>query len=148
MNVHTRLLVDDYEGCFRFYHDVLGLQAAFGNETSEYADFAAGNSSFSLFLRPAMELVVGAPPELTIGPDRDRVVMVFAVDDLELAVHQLERKGANFVTGIETRPDWGIRTAHLRDPDGNLVELNVQLPHDQWSEELREEAHGVEGDAG
>lgn len=25
-------------------------------------------------------------------------------------------------------PDWGIRTAHLRDPDGNLIEINQPLP--------------------
>ena len=148
MNVHTRLLVDDYEGCFRFYRDVLGLQVSFGDEHSGYADFTVGDSSFSLFVRVAMEEVIGAPPELTGGVERDRVVLVLGVDDLEATVSGLERKGANFVLGIESRPDWGIRTAHLRDPDGNLVELNVQLPQDQWSDDLRQEAHGVEGDAG
>lgn len=24
-------------------------------------------------------------------------------------------------------PDWGIRTAHLRDPDGHLIELDAPL---------------------
>jgi lactoylglutathione lyase len=148
MNVHTRLLVDDYEGCFRFYRDVLGLEVSFGDENSGYADFAAGDSSFSLFIRAAMEEVVGVLPDLAPGVERDRVVLVVGVDDLEATVLRLERKGANFALGIQSRPDWGIRTAHLRDPDGNLVELNVQLPHEQWSDDLREEAHGVEGDAG
>jgi catechol 2,3-dioxygenase-like lactoylglutathione lyase family enzyme len=25
------------------------------------------------------------------------------------------------------RPEWGIRTAHFRDPDGNLIEINQPL---------------------
>jgi len=36
-------------------------------------------------------------------------------------------------------PDYGIRSAHLRDPDGNLIKIYTQLPKPRWSKELREE---------
>jgi catechol 2,3-dioxygenase-like lactoylglutathione lyase family enzyme len=31
------------------------------------------------------------------------------------------------VTQPQDRPDWGIRTAHFRDPDGNLIEIYNNL---------------------
>ena len=34
---------------------------------------------------------------------------------------------------------WGIRAAHLRDPDGNLIEINELLSPEEWSRDLREE---------
>jgi catechol-2,3-dioxygenase len=33
-----------------------------------------------------------------------------------------------------------MRSAYLRDPDGNLIELTGDLPRDDWSPELREAA--------
>jgi hypothetical protein len=29
---------------------------------------------------------------------------------------------------IVDRPDWGIRFVHLRDPAGNLIEVNCPIP--------------------
>jgi hypothetical protein len=52
----------------------------------------------------------------------------------------LKARGAQFVADLTDRPDWGIRTAHLRDPDGNLIELNSPLPREQWADELADEA--------
>lgn len=36
--------------------------------------------------------------------------------------------GAAFETEPTTYRGWGIRAAHLRDPDGNLIEINELLP--------------------
>jgi catechol 2,3-dioxygenase-like lactoylglutathione lyase family enzyme len=144
MHVHVRVLVDDFTGCVRFYRDVLGLELVFGDEEGGYADFRAGDGSFALFLRAEMEAAVGDPPELTEGIDRDRVVVVLGVENLEETVETLTLKGANFTTQIVDHPEWGIRTAHLRDPDGNLVELNTPLPGDVPPVDQ----HGVQGDAG
>jgi lactoylglutathione lyase len=33
---HVRLLVDDYDACFRFYRDMLGLEPTFGDEASHW----------------------------------------------------------------------------------------------------------------
>jgi hypothetical protein len=37
-----------------------------------------------------------------------------------------------------------IRTAHLRDPDGTLIEINCPLPQEEWAEGLREESRKYE----
>lgn len=148
MNVHARLLVDDYEGCFRFYHEVLGLTVTWGDETSGYADFSAGEGSFSLFVRAEMEMAVSAPPELTGGLERDRVVVVLGVPDLDGTVEGLRKRGVNFLTDVADQPGWGIRVAHLRDPDGNLVELNAPLGAAPSGGGTALDAHGVQGDAG
>lgn len=36
-------------------------------------------------------------------------------------------------------PDWGIRAAHVRDPDGNLIEIENEMPKGEWSQELLKE---------
>jgi lactoylglutathione lyase len=148
MNMHMRLLVDDYEGCFRFYRDVMGLDVTFGDETSGYADFALGATSFSLFLRSEMEQSVGALQGVTAEAERDRVVLVFGVTDLDACVRQLQSRGARIAVPMTEHPEWGIRTAHLRDPDGNLIELNVPFAGEAMSAAPAVEAHGVQGDAG
>jgi hypothetical protein len=36
--------------------------------------------------------------------------------------------------------DWGIRSAYLRNPDGNLIELSGALDRHKWSAGLEEAA--------
>ncbi|MBI0583148.1 MAG: hypothetical protein ISF22_02865 [Methanomassiliicoccus sp.] len=33
----------------------------------------------------------------------------------------------------------GIRAAHLRDPDGNLIEISMPMPREGWTAELKED---------
>jgi catechol 2,3-dioxygenase-like lactoylglutathione lyase family enzyme len=42
------------------------------------------------------------------------------VDEL---YYHLKEKNAIIVTQPMDRPEWGLRTAHFRDPDGNLIEI-------------------------
>jgi predicted enzyme related to lactoylglutathione lyase len=74
------------------------------------------------------------------SPSQDRVALIFSVDDLDASVAKMEPHGVALVATPQDRPGWGIRTAHLRDPDENLIELNVPLAGDQWSEDMAEEA--------
>ena len=75
-------------------------------------------------------------------------MLVFEATDLDSTVEALKARGADFVAELQDRPDWGIRTAHLRDPEGNLIELNEPLPEAQWSDELVDEAVRYTGQAG
>jgi len=61
------------------------------------------------------------------------------VKDIETSVDELREKGVVFINEIHDRPDWGIRVAHFRDPDGNLIEINTPLSKEEWSNELRSE---------
>jgi catechol 2,3-dioxygenase-like lactoylglutathione lyase family enzyme len=43
------------------------------------------------------------------------------------AYSDLSGKGVVFITGPHDRPEWGIRVAHFRDPDGTLIEVYQSL---------------------
>jgi lactoylglutathione lyase len=118
----VRLLVDRYDECFRFYRDTLGLPPTFGDESSGYANFRAGEAQLALFERTEQGEVVG------LQLPGDRAVVVFAVEDVDA---QAERLRDHVVAGPTDRRDWGIRVLYLRDPDGNLVELNQQIPMEE-----------------
>lgn len=138
---HVRLLVNDFDTCFRFYRDVMGFEVQWGAEGSGYADFRGrGEAMVALFSRQGVAATLGIgelPPEAGC---QDRAMLVFEAADLDSTVEALIARGADFVAGLQDRPDWGIRTAHLRDPEGNLIELNSPLLQSQWSDELADEA--------
>jgi catechol 2,3-dioxygenase-like lactoylglutathione lyase family enzyme len=117
---HVRLLVGDYVRCFSFYRDVLGLEVTFGDPASGYADLRAGDgSTLALFDRSEQEGVV------ELRPPGDGSLLVFGVDDVDAFCRQHE----DFMIGPpHDRDDWRIRVAYLRDPDGNLIEVNQPLP--------------------
>jgi catechol 2,3-dioxygenase-like lactoylglutathione lyase family enzyme len=137
---NIRLLVDDFDGCLRFYRDVLGLKLIWGKEGSNYASFAAGKATLSIFMRRLMSRDLGTQHLPYCAEGQDRVLLAFQVDDLEAEVEGILDKGWQLNMCITPRPDYGMRTAHLRDPDGNLIELYSPLPKEQWSKELLEEA--------
>ena len=119
---YIRLLVRDYPACFRFYRDVLGLEPTFGDEDSGYADFRTGDVSLALFDRGEMMQAIAMAPSTTVeGPDR--VALIFGAESVDESVADLEGKGVRFVAPPTDHPEWGIRTAHFRDPDGTLLEI-------------------------
>ncbi|MBA3430350.1 MAG: VOC family protein, partial [Actinobacteria bacterium] len=46
---------------------------------------------------------------------------------VDSAYEALTSRGAQFVTQPHDQEAWVIRVAHLRDPDGNLVEIYAPL---------------------
>jgi len=138
--ISVRLLVTDFDACFRFYRDVMEFPVTWGAEGEGYADFFVGTeTSFSLFEQREMSVTVGTlslPPK---AAGQDRAALIFQVDDVDTAVEQLQQRGANILVGPTSHPEWGIRTAHLRDPDGNLIEINSPMAQEEWTEELQEE---------
>jgi catechol 2,3-dioxygenase-like lactoylglutathione lyase family enzyme len=123
----NRLLVTHFEDCFHFYHDILGFDYQAGDETGPYVEFKTGDTLLALFDRGYMALVVGAGGKPIQAECQDRAALIFSVDDVDEAYSFLRVKGVSFTTEPRNRPDWGIRTAHLRDPDGNLVEIYSPL---------------------
>jgi lactoylglutathione lyase len=57
-------------------------------------------------------------------------VLVLDVDDVDAAAARVLAAGGKLITQPEDHPDWGIRTCHLRDPEGNLLELEHGLPQE------------------
>ena len=117
------LIVGDLELSLSFYTKTLGLKLQ--HRAEKYAQITAGTTRLSLYGRDAMQETLGAvlePPSLS-APSFE---LGFKVADCDAAFSELVAAGAPAVTPPTTRP-WGQRTAYVRDPDGNLIELAQDL---------------------
>ncbi|MFJ3201718.1 VOC family protein [Streptomyces sp. NPDC086989] len=126
--LHPRLLVTRFGETFRFYDallpGLLGAQRTRGGADGPYASWdVAGQGVLALFDRTAMAATV---PSLggTAGPG-DRTVLVSRVPDVDTAYAACLARGATPAAPPADRPEWGpsLRSAHVRDPEGNLWEL-------------------------
>jgi lactoylglutathione lyase len=133
-----RLVVTNFDACFRFYRDTIGLHVLWGDEGGQYAGFRIGEGT-------SLTLFRGQPAEggETI-PSQARIVLIFSIEDLDGSFERLGRHGVQFVDRPTDYPEWGVRAAHLRDPAGNLLEISSPLPVSRWSETLRRAAQRYE----
>jgi lactoylglutathione lyase len=118
----VRLIVSDFPACFRFYRDVLGLKPQFDDDSGPYAKFEAGAAGIALHDRADLALSL---PGLAAA-DGDRALVVLKVDDVEEYAASVTARGATLIA--EPAVMWErLRVAYLRDPEGNLVELQEWL---------------------
>ncbi len=125
---YTRLLVNNFRDCYVFYRDILGFKATFGTEDDLYADFDTGAVTLALFSRSNMSEALGTTALPDDAKAQDTVCLCFAVENVDAACEQLAKHGVGLITEPTDRSDWGIRTAHFRDPAGNLLEIFQPLP--------------------
>ncbi|MEX2426169.1 MAG: VOC family protein [Thermomicrobiaceae bacterium] len=136
---HIRLLTNQFTVMFRFYRDALELRVRWGDEDGRYADFDTGTGvDIALFSRKQMAELVDRGEAAATPAAQDAAMLIVAVDDVDFRVNRLVEHGATLVNPPADQPDHGIRSAHLRDPDGNLIELNSELPQSRWSETLKQ----------
>jgi predicted enzyme related to lactoylglutathione lyase len=119
------VLTDKFADSFRFYRDALNLQPLFGEESGVYAEFQlAGDARLAIFRRDVNDQALG----LTGGAgSARRFTIVLEVEDVDGTVSQIESRDAKAAVAPVDRPEWGVRTAHFLDPDGNLIEVNQPL---------------------
>ncbi|MFJ4797199.1 VOC family protein [Kitasatospora purpeofusca] len=129
---YHRLLVADFPACYGFYRAVLtpltGAVPVKGSPDGPYATWDLDDRAvLSLFDRGMLAAAVGtaALPAEPAAATQDGAVLVFRVEDVGQAFDLCLRHGGRPVVGPTDRPDWGpgLRTAHLRDPEGRLIEL-------------------------
>ena len=113
--VSIRIITGDVRGLVRFYEQVTGLPARWGNENFAELSTAAG----TLAIAGTQTVPVFAPGAARAADNRS-VIIEFLVDDVDAVYDKL----AGFVGEVVTEPTtmpWGNRSLLFRDPDGNLV---------------------------
>ena len=121
----VRLLVTDYAKSFAFYKTVLGLDLAFGDKTSGYAEFLTGDDTSALAIMNReflADILEGESAESS-----DSFNLTFTVASVDETYKSLKAKGVDFITEPTTREEMNGRIAHFRDPDGILIELYEML---------------------
>lgn len=128
--LYPRLLVDRFTECFAFYDAVLpalaGAALARGSAAGPYASWDVGDDGvLALLDRSTMAAVAGTAEPPVGAVAQDKAVIVSRVADVDAANALCLRHGGRSVAAPADRPEWGptLRNALVRDPDGNLVEL-------------------------
>lgn len=132
--LHPRLLVGRFAETFAFYDAVLpelaGAVRRKGSAAGPYANWDVENQAvLVLFDRAALAVTVGTAglPAPGLAGTQDSVMFVCRVADVDAGAALCVEHGATLVVPPTDRPDWGagLRTAHLRDPEGTLIELQA-----------------------
>jgi lactoylglutathione lyase len=92
-----------------------------------YVELTAGDVLLGVYERSLMAERVDTTDRPATATAQDPVCLTFEVDDVDKAVEELRTKGAEIVTEPHDEEDWVLRVAHLRDPAGNLLEINAPL---------------------
>ncbi|MFA8450107.1 MAG: VOC family protein [Bacteroidales bacterium] len=138
---NVRLLVRNFDKCFRFYAETLQLKLNWGKLGGDYASFDVGKYfGLSLYKSDLMASALGNADLDYPSTARDKVAVIFKVDDVDLHYNNLKDRGAEFLKAPQNMTGWGIRVAHFRDPEGNLIEIHSDLPKENWDKDLQEDA--------
>jgi catechol 2,3-dioxygenase-like lactoylglutathione lyase family enzyme len=118
------LFVADLQRAKSFYQDTLGLAVHFEDDSSVAFNLdpvllilLTSDSARDLLTPDA----IASPPRAGTGSQ-----LVSFVDDVDAVYAELSAKGVEFVREPIDR-DWGLRTAHFKDPDGNIWEIAHSL---------------------
>lgn len=111
-----RIVTDDLDGLVAFYERVLGRPAE--RPAPVFAQFTGPGGTLALASTATVAMVGDA-----VAPAANRSVIVeFEVDDVDAAFSALGVDATDVVLKPTTMP-WGNRSALVRDPDGNVVNL-------------------------
>jgi catechol 2,3-dioxygenase-like lactoylglutathione lyase family enzyme len=124
---NVRLLVKDYDKCFKFYTEKLGFEAVF--DLGVYASFkvADGIEGLAIFVSDYFAPIVGNAEKSQPTDCREKSMVSFEVESVDDTYKALSEKGVQFINKPVNMPDWGMRVVHLRDPEDNLIEFFTPL---------------------
>ena len=112
------LYVDDIDRALAFWTGTLGMRLKFRD--GGYAQLESGTTRLAFLERAALHSTLGLPADAQFE-------VGFLVDDIDATHAKLVASGVTEVVRPADRP-WGQRTSYLRDPDGHLVELAMEIP--------------------
>lgn len=125
---NIRLLVRDFDTCFTFYKETLGLECVHGDLGEVYASFNIGiPGGLALFKSELMNMALGISAMENRRGSNDQFALILEVENVDESYERLKKKGIDFITVPMDMDDWGIRVAHFRDPESNLIEIYTDL---------------------
>jgi predicted enzyme related to lactoylglutathione lyase len=111
-----RIITDDLEGLVAFYEQVTGQQAE--RPAPVFAQLSGSGAHLAIASTATVTTLEGA-----LVPATNRSVFIeFEVADVDGAFAELQPESGDVVLEPTTMP-WGNRSALVRDPDGNVVNL-------------------------
>ncbi|PZE60191.1 VOC family protein [Curtobacterium sp. MCLR17_044] len=112
----VRIITDDLEGMVAFYERVTGQPAE--RPAPVFAQFSGPGGTLAIASTATVAMLGGA-----VTPATNRSVFIeFEVADVDGAFAGLQLGSDDVVLEPTTMP-WGNRSALVRDPDGNVVNL-------------------------
>jgi catechol 2,3-dioxygenase-like lactoylglutathione lyase family enzyme len=127
----TRLNVQNYADCKLFYQNVLGFKVSLADDDEEYTELDAGATKITILNRSRLKDYIDSIESATYDRRDAKIILTFAVPDLDDAISQLKFKGVPTFSSPWQHPvdglSGGFITACIRDPDGNLIELEQIL---------------------
>jgi len=111
-----RIVTDDLDGLVAFYERVTGQRAE--RPAPVFARFSGPSATLAIASSATVAVLGGA-----LTPATNRSVFIeFEVDDVDGHFAALRLADEDVVLGPTAMP-WGNRSALVRDPDGNVVNL-------------------------
>lgn len=122
------LFVDDLEKMVSFYRDSMGMETPW-NGDEPYAEFRHTGVRFALFPRRSLSEMMGVDASYPLGINGTFSLSIM-FDDPTLVDAEYERLNDLRISSVYAPRDepWGLRSAMVHDPEGNLVELAAWLP--------------------
>lgn len=116
--VRPIIVTNDLDRLLAFYTELLGAQEVLrfpDDGPAFYVGLTLGDSA--LGLSSDASVVPGAP---------GRMLLSIEVADVDLLLPKVAALGGTATSEANDMP-WGQRVAHIKDPDGNVVNLTQQL---------------------
>ena len=137
----VRLLVDDFDKCYSFYKDSLKLHCSWGELGGSYASFDIGRPAcLSLYKRELMSQSINTSNLPIQERGQDSFAIIIKTNNVDEVYKSLFSNHVIFINTPIDMAGWGMRVVHLRDPEGNLIELWSELNKDKWDEELKSDS--------
>jgi catechol 2,3-dioxygenase len=129
---HLVLYVRDVRRSAAFYRDVLGWRQILpepGTEAVGAAAFSSGRTHHELLLIEVGADAAPVPPGRRIGMYHFGLNVGETDDDLRAALEQVQAAGATVVGASDHTVTHSL---YILDPDGNEIELYVDVPGVDW----------------
>lgn len=124
---YTRLNVEDFKASRAFYVDILGLEVVFEDSKEDYVELDGGGVKITLFRRDKLGEFMQSEEYKGDDVDSPAVVLTFCVSNLEKALKHLQENGYAAQGKTTSYSDRGFKSNYVRDPDGNIVEIEEMI---------------------